>query len=104
MTDAPNAPQLPPIRYGVWLPRRGWLKNGHKGVFGDIHIEVAQSAAKLYGAGAFVTPIDDGFMSDIENTFLAQDIERHERRQWARRFTEWARGLTMKLSFKGVKS
>lgn len=96
MPDVPNAPILPPLRYSVWIPLKGWLRNGHKGVFGDIHIEVAQSAARLYGAGAFVTPIDDGFMSDIEGAFLAQDIERNERRQWARRFGEWAKGWRLK--------
>lgn len=68
------------ITYGVWIPGLGWLKKNNR-VFTDPRREVAESAAWLWGDGAFVIPNDmnDRGVSalvDLESEFLSQEQKR----------------------------
>ena len=66
----------PPLIYGVWIRGKGWLKN-QAGLFATTQIEVAQTAAKLYGRGAAIMPLDES-LKDFEGIFL----EREKARSW----------------------
>lgn len=67
-------PQAP---YGVWIHGVGWLKNDQGRVFADLHVEVARTAATLWGDGARVMPMDlpeaggTSALQGLESKFLA---------------------------------
>lgn len=72
-----------PIVYGVWLHGKGWLKDeGGTKPFADEQREVADSAARLWGRGALVTPIDDALI-ELEKMLVAR-----ERKNWWVRVTD----------------
>lgn len=83
----------PKVSYGVWIPGKGWLTNeSHARYFSDYRIELAQSAARLYGQGAFVTPFDES-LKELEIVFLTQERKRIEQRL-THRFSEWMKSWT----------
>lgn len=85
------AQQHPGVPYGVWIAGEGWLKNEQGRVFADLHVEVARSAAHLWGKGAQVLPLD---LPDGSGTSALQALEEkilaHQRRvrerTWRTRF------------------
>jgi hypothetical protein len=90
MSDSPlSIPQA----YGIWIPGMGWLKKGSR-AFADVREPVARAAAKLYGEGAFVLPIDapDTAMLDFEDVFLERERLKSEHSARARVRRMW-RGL-----------
>lgn len=100
-----RAAQQSNIPYGVWIrpsatSQGGWLKSEQGRVFADLHIEVAQTAARLWGDGATVLPLDlpdaDGksALQMLEAQFLAQQRAVNERK-FFQRLTRWLRGLTI---------
>lgn len=87
----------PQFAYAVWIDGKGWLKQiGTDRVFADPRIEVAQSAAQLYGNGAQVMPIDlpdhegKAALQLLEKQLLNVQYERHERR-WFVQLAHWLR-------------
>ena len=87
------------ITYGVWIPGLGWLKKNNR-VFTDPRREVAESAAWLWGGGAFVIPNDmnDRGVSalvDLESEFLEREAERK-----AKKLVNRARVSIGRLSYK----
>ncbi len=88
----------PRIPYGVWIEGMGWLKDDAGRVFADLHVEIAQSAAHLWGDGAHVMPID---LPDANGKSALQMLEakflEHQRgaraRQWRQRFSNWIRRI-----------
>ncbi|MGB8647345.1 MAG: hypothetical protein WCF84_19075 [Anaerolineae bacterium] len=62
------------IAYAVWIRGKGWLRDSGDSVFADLHIEMAQGAAQLWGKGARVVPFDDA-MLNLEKVFLARERE-----------------------------
>ncbi len=67
--------KIPPVLYGVWLPRVGWLRvnrDGQPVPFADAHQEVAAQVARCVGRGARVRFIDIAIMS-LEGDYLAQE-------------------------------
>ncbi len=62
------------IAYAVWIRGRGWLRDDGGNVFADLHLEMAQGAAELWGSGARVVPFDDS-MLNLEKVFLAHEHE-----------------------------
>jgi len=69
MADTP----LPPIAYGVWIDGRGWLAHPDHphDPFASLNIEVAETAAALWGDGAEVWPFDNS-LRDLQGVFLKQ--------------------------------
>jgi hypothetical protein len=64
-----------PLVYGVWIPGTGWLKDERtQRCFADVRIEVAEAAAKLYGADARVMPFDES-LKTLEAIFLDREAE-----------------------------
>lgn len=91
------------IPYGVWIApsahaQGGWLKNDAGRVFADLHIEIAQSAAALWGDGASVMPID---LPDADGKSALQLLEakilEHQRavkeRKFFTRLARWFHNL-----------
>lgn len=88
----------PPLMFGVWIPGKGWLKSADgKHTFADRRIEVAESAARLYGRGAVAIPVDErdrtnpdapSAMEELEATFLAQERGTAAQR-WPARLARW---------------
>lgn len=78
------------VPYGVWIEGQGWLKNEQGRVFADLHREVAQSAAELWGTGARVTAIDlpdatgRAALEGFEKQFLEQQAKRRASTWWER--------------------
>ena len=73
----------PRLIYGVWITNSGWLKNEQGRAFADEHIELAQTAARLWGHGAVIMPIDDS-LKDFERVFLMQQSFARQRTWWNR--------------------
>lgn len=64
--------------YAVWIHGQGWLKQNAENpqsAFVSLEIEVAETAARLWGAGARVLPFD-GSLLDFEPRFLEREGER----------------------------
>lgn len=61
------------IAYGVWIPGLGWLRHEPtKRVFAALQIEVAESAAALWGPDARVMAFDES-LADLETVFLERE-------------------------------
>ena len=84
-----------PLIYGVWIDGHGWLKL-HNGVaFADTRIEVARTAATLWGADARILAIDErspqniaqeSALEELADTFLIHRNERIKTRwHWLKR-------------------
>lgn len=84
--------RVPPLAYGVWVPGEGWLKDEQtRRCFAAVQIEVAQTAAQLYGHGARVLPFDES-LAALAPVFLAREQERVAR-TWTARLTAWLKGV-----------
>lgn len=55
--------------YAVWIEGKGWLRDDKGNVFADLHKELADGAAQLWGRGASVVPFDES-MLNLEQTLL----------------------------------
>lgn len=69
---------LSTIYYGVWIPRKGFLKvqrDGHLSAFADINKEVAAEIARVIGRQAKVRFIDASIAS-LEDELLEAERER----------------------------
>lgn len=73
------------IPYAVWIPGLGWLKKNNR-VFVDARREVAETAAWLWGDGAYVVPHDSesgsgrSALNDLESDFLNQEEKRNAKK------------------------
>lgn len=88
------------LLFAVWIPRSGWLKGSQDRIFATDVREVAESAARLYGSGSFVTEFDGQAMADLEDVFLSRERERDELEEAAQktRATRGIRGLLWRIS------
>lgn len=80
--------RIPPLLYGVWVKNQGWLADDNAGAFQTLQIEVAHSAARLWGWGAQVMPYDASL------TVLQRKLLQHQRETRAvARLRRWINGL-----------
>jgi len=68
--------QVDALLYAVWIPGSGWLRGSNERIFASDRREIAESAARLYAAGSFVTEFDGEAMIDLEKTFVEKERER----------------------------
>ena len=65
--------------YGIWIPRRGWLKvskpGGGLSAYADANHDVARSVAHRYGNGARVEYVDESLIA-LEAAFLDREYQR----------------------------
>ncbi len=92
---------VPPLTYGVWIRGVGWLKNENGLIFADVRLVVAQQAARLYGRGACVVPVDQA-LGDLEKLFLQRERLSEQNRWWRRlrlkqRLAQAGRGMVKAL-------
>lgn len=64
------------VLFAVWVPGIGWLRGENERIFASDRREVADSAARLYGDGSFVTEFDGAAMKDLESVFLERERAR----------------------------
>lgn len=80
--------RLPLLTYGVWVDGIGWLKDTQtKRCFASVQLDVAESAAKLFGAPARVLPFDES-LNTLADIFLRREQERIAQ-SWRVRFARW---------------
>lgn len=74
-----NNQTLDLVLFAVWVPGIGWLRGENERIFASDRREISESAARLYGSGAFVTEFDGQPMADLERVFLEREREREAR-------------------------
>lgn len=68
--------QIDALLFAVWIPGAGWLRGSNERIFASDRREIAESAARLYSGGSFVTEFDGEAMIDLEAVFLEKERER----------------------------
>jgi hypothetical protein len=68
------------LTYGIWIPGKGWLKNGPGVIAFDIR-DLAEQTALDYGAGACVKLVDQSLI-DLEQLLLDREQEIKQGSLW----------------------
>lgn len=81
-----DAPQLPPILYGIWIPGSGWWKTlndktSKHVAYSDMRRKIVARYARWIGHGARVEPVDSSLVANEKQLI---DFER-EKGAWKER-------------------
>lgn len=79
---------VPLVAYGVWIDGVGWLKEEKtQRCFASVQIDVAETAAQLYGAPGRVMPFDES-LNTLADVFLKRQQDVIAQR-WTVRLKRW---------------